>query len=81
MAKKKDSLSWDDFEKYEGMEIGSGLYILCYDIDEDFYLLIGGGSKDAAPMYIRLVRDGTKDDSFDLLTDDDVENFISKRTN
>ncbi|MBE5966653.1 MAG: hypothetical protein E7255_06765 [Lachnospiraceae bacterium] len=81
LAKKKDSLSWDDFEKYEGMEIGSGLYILCYDIDEDFYLLIGGGSKDAAPMYIRLVRDGTKDDSFDLLTDDDVENFISKRTN
>jgi hypothetical protein len=77
LAQKKDSLSWDDFEKYDSIDVGSGLYILRYDIDDNFYLLIGGGSKDQNPMYIRLVRANSKDDYIDIRTDD-VENFISK---
>jgi hypothetical protein len=77
LAQKKDSLSWDDFEKYDGISIGSGLYIMLYDIDDNFYLLVGGGSKDKNPMYIRLVRANIENDYIDIRTDD-VENFISK---
>lgn len=77
LAQKKDSLSWDDFEKYDSIDIGSGLYILRYDIDDDFYLLIGGKSKDENPMYIRLLRANNEEDYIDIRTDD-VEKFISK---
>lgn len=48
-------LSWEDFENYESTEIGSGLYILRYEIDENYYLLIGGTSPKREPSYIRLV--------------------------
>ena len=48
-------LSWSDFEQYESDDIGSGLYILRYFLrDRGYLLLIGGGSLNAEPMYIKL---------------------------
>lgn len=47
-------LTWSDFEQYDYVETGSGLYIQVYEIDEMFSLWIGGGSKADTPMYIYL---------------------------
>ncbi len=55
LAKKGEALSWSDFEQFrDGGDIGSGLYILAYDIDENYRLLIGGADKQTSPMYIYL---------------------------
>lgn len=51
---RKDSLDWTDFDDYEGEDVGFGLYILKYDIDDNFYLLVGGTGQ-GKPMYVRLV--------------------------
>lgn len=51
---KGDNLSWEDFQIYNGKEIGSGLYIMWYPIDDKYNLLIGGGSPKEKPMYIYL---------------------------
>ena len=40
------TLSWSDFEQFECREIGSGLYILEYNIDGTYTLLIGGVPED-----------------------------------
>ncbi len=55
LAEKGEDLSWDDFAQYKHEDIGSGLYIFLYDIDENYCLLIGGGGMQTPPMYIRLV--------------------------
>lgn len=55
LAKKGENLSWSDFEQYDHEDIGFGLYIYAYDIDENNCLVIGGTNTQAAPMYIRLV--------------------------
>ena len=63
---KGEGLTWTDFENYNYIETGSGLYIRLYAIDEMFSLAIGGGYPlDKAPMYIYLqanVRDGARID-------------------
>lgn len=53
LAKKGDALSWSDFELYRHTDIGSGLYIYFYEIDENYCLVIGGGDTQADPLYIR----------------------------
>lgn len=55
LAKKGASLSWSDFEQYRHTDIGSGLHIYFYEIDENYCLVIGGGDTQAAPEYVRLV--------------------------
>lgn len=42
LAARAEELDWVDFAPYQSTEVGSGLYILCFDIDEDYYLLVGG---------------------------------------
>ena len=69
LSQKGESLSWQDFAPYESEDIGSGLYILRYDIDADYYLLLGGGSKETSPMYIRLVRASDPEQSIDIRTE------------
>lgn len=73
---KGENLTWSDFEMYSGRDIGSGLYILNYEIDETFDLMVGGvpGSE---PMYIRLVTKADRDNYIDIRTED-VEKFISE---
>lgn len=48
------NLSWGDFAHLKHSDIGSGLYIWQIPIDENYCVLIGGGSQDTDPMYVRL---------------------------
>lgn len=50
---KERRLNWTDFEPYASKDIGFGLYILMYPIDDDFCLLIGGSGQ-GEPMYMRV---------------------------
>ncbi len=78
LSHKGYDLSWQDFEKYESKEVGSGLYILAYDINDEYYLMIGGGNyKKEAPMYIRLVNSQNLDDFIDI-RHENVEEFINR---
>jgi len=72
-----EELTWSDFQMYNAIETGSGLYILVYDIDETFDLMIGGGAPVSPPMYIRLVTKSDRDNYIDIRTED-VEKFISE---
>lgn len=74
LSAKGQKLTWSDFEKYESVDTGSGLYILVYEIDETFELWIGG-ILDDTPMYIRLVTKSNTDNYIDIRTDD-IQTFI-----
>ena len=75
LSEKGSDLTWSDFENYSSIETGSGLYILVYDIDNEYSVWIGGASTDEKPMYIRLVRKDDLDDYIDIRTED-IESFI-----
>ncbi len=73
LAEKGESLSWADFEQYDYIETGSGLYIRLYLIDEMFSVSIGGAGPNEQPMYIYLsAKDGT-DEYIDIRTGDPAE--------
>jgi len=76
---KGEELTWSDFEMYNAIETGSGLYILVYEIDETFDVMIGG-VPNSSPMYIRLVTKADRDNYIDIRTED-VEKFISENRN
>lgn len=59
LNQKRNSLSWEDFSPYKSQEVGSGLYIRRYSIDDRFYLLIGGPNTESTPWYIRLCAAGS----------------------
>ena len=40
LSAKGEDLTWSDFEQYESKDVGSGLYIYFYDIDDSFGLWI-----------------------------------------
>lgn len=79
LCEKGKTLTWSDFENYQSEDIGSGLYILKYDIagPEGYYIFVGGGSLDEEPCYIRLEQEtgGT----IDLCTacTEDVKAFLA----
>jgi len=77
LSKKGNELSWDDFGKYDSIDIGSGLYIRRYDIDENYYLLIGGSSIDEKPWYIYLIKANNSDNYIDIRIDN-IDDFISE---
>jgi predicted small lipoprotein YifL len=76
LAKKGEDLTWSDFEQYDSEDIGSGLYIQRYDIDESYYLTIGGMSSDV-PLYIRLVSADDKEHYIDIRTDS-IDDFLNR---
>jgi len=71
-----EELTWSDFQMYNAIETGSGLYILVYEIDDTFDLMIGG-VPNSLPMYIRLVTKADRGNYIDIRTED-VEKFISE---
>ena len=75
LSAKGEKLTWSDFEQYESTETGSGLYILVYEIDENFDLWIGGNSMEESPFYIRLITKSNMNNFIDIRTDD-VNEFI-----
>ncbi len=74
LSQKGDALSWPDFERYQGWEVGSGLYIMRYEIDELFDVLVGG-VPDETPWYIYLRVNNEADDRIDIRTED-VSTFV-----
>ncbi|MDH6373874.1 hypothetical protein M2444_005717 [Paenibacillus sp. PastF-3] len=73
LVQQGQALSWKDFEGYPFEDVGSGLYIRKYEINENYHVLVGGGSVDTAPLYINLVkRNGEKID----IRYDDIDHFI-----
>ena len=74
LAQKGGALSWDDFDAYQGTDVGSGLYIMQYVIDDLFDVLVGGGSMEADPEYVHL-RNRDINAWVDIRTDD-IDEFI-----
>jgi hypothetical protein len=79
LSKKGSDLCWGDLAKYKGVDIGSGLFILEYDLGNGYMLHVGGTSPvistdTEAIMYARLSH-GEK--TIDIRTDD-VEAFIDE---
>ncbi|MBE6561082.1 MAG: hypothetical protein E7662_08140 [Ruminococcaceae bacterium] len=73
-------LSWSDFSEYVHTDVGSGLYIWHFPIDETFSLKVGGGNTQTAPMYIRLTaRRGEEETHIDI-RDGGVDEFIREYT-
>ena len=79
LSQKGDTLSWSDFERYQGWEVGSGLYIMRYEIDELFDVLVGG-VPDETPWYIYLRVNNEADDRIDIRTED-VSTFVEAHRN
>ena len=75
LAEKGEDLTWSDSERYPSEDIGSGLCIYRYEIDRDYYLLIGGGSTELPPMYIRLVSAKDRNSYIDIRTEN-IDDFI-----
>ena len=76
LSSKGEDLTWSDFEQYESKDVGSGLYIYFYDIDDTFGLWIGGVPSDK-PMYMRLATKTDMDNAIDIRTGD-VKAFIKE---
>lgn len=75
-ARCGENLTWTDFDPYYSEDIGSGLYIRRYPINMDYCLLVGGGSMELPPMYIRLVSEYDTDNYIDVRTDN-IDDFIN----
>ncbi|GAF09373.1 hypothetical protein [Paenibacillus pini] len=75
LAQSGQDLTWNDFDDYPYEDIGSGLYIRNYKIDEDYHVSVGGASIEKKPLYIYLVKaNGEKID----IRHDDMEQFMLK---
>lgn len=78
---KGGDLSWSDFMLYECEDIGSGLCIRRYPIDDTLCLVISGTSPDVEPAYIRLAivgEDGFTSDKYIDPRTDDIDSFLSE---
>lgn len=54
LAEKGENLSWEDFAPYKGNDVGSGLTVMQYVIDDEYAVLIGGNPNEK-PLYIYLI--------------------------
>ena len=74
LSSKGEDLVWEDLSDFKGFETGSGLYIMKYNINDDFSLVVGGTAATGKPMYAYLTYgDG---EHVDIMTED-AEVFIS----
>ena len=79
LSKLGMALTWEDLKPYKGTDTGSGLYIVQYDIDPEFFLLVGDGKTTDQPMYVSLNARSTGA-SCDIRKND-VEDFITHNQN
>ena len=79
LSKLGMKLTWEDLREYTGKDIGSGLYVVRFDIDPEFYLLVGDGKTTGEPMYafLNAVGSGASCD----IRESDVESFIQENQN
>ncbi|MCR5601147.1 MAG: hypothetical protein K6G33_10465 [Ruminococcus sp.] len=82
LSKKGNDLTWNDLAKYKGVEVGSGLYILEYNLGNGYMLHVGGTTpiaiKDSEEITYALLSHNEK--TIDIRTDD-VEAFIAEIKN
>ena len=67
LARKGETLTWEDLEPFYGMDIGSGLFVMKYPINEEFELVATSGSMEGKPMRVMLV---SGEDEIDIRTGD-----------
>ncbi len=72
VKEKGKELTWSNFEQFRGKDIGSGLYIMRYEIDDEYAVTVGGVPTEK-PWYIRLIYG--KDESVFSITDNGAEGF------
>ncbi|MBR5528054.1 MAG: hypothetical protein IKV97_03555 [Clostridia bacterium] len=77
LSKKAGALTWSDFEQYNYVETGSGLYIRVYRIDDTFELWIGGSGPESEPMYIYLALANDIETRIEIRNDSGIEEFIN----
>ncbi|WP_303820661.1 hypothetical protein [Ruminococcus flavefaciens] len=79
LSKKKDALTWSDFTGYIYQDIGSGLYIWEFRINEGSgYTLWVGGVPPEKPLYIELFR-GINKKEYPAMEGIDTKNGIDIR--
>lgn len=71
-----EALTWDDFAPYWCVDIGSGLYVLRYPINDTYFLRISGADTTQPPMNIHLVAEQDPDIFIDVRTES-IEDFIA----
>ena len=76
LAALGDDLLFEDFAGYKGADVGSGLYILQFDVEGGYSLLVGGGSPTGKPLYAVLSAPGFEG-GVDI-RNDDVDEFIGR---
>ena len=54
ISKKGENITWDDFKDFKNEDIGSGLWVYKFEIDDEYHLIISG-NKEYEPNYIYLV--------------------------
>lgn len=74
LAKKGEDLTWSDFEEFSGVDVGSGMYIMVYPVEDTDYRVTVGGSPDRKPMYIHF---GKGDGNYIDLRKDSIDDFLS----
>lgn len=78
LSEKGYDLGWEDFEAYEYIEGGSGLYIRVYPTEGGlFNLSIGGAGPNREPMYMYLSSSDGSDTYIDI-RDGGAEQFIAE---
>ena len=79
LSKKGNDLCWADFVKYKGVDVGSGLFILEYNLGNGYMLHVGGTlpTLDKSPEAIMYALLSRNEKSIDIRTDD-VEAFIAE---
>lgn len=75
LSQKEMDLTWDDLAPYECTDIGSGLYVMQYPIDDRFYLQCSDGSLSGYPMAVFL---GDRETELAIdIRSHNVESFLS----
>ena len=76
LAAKGDDLQIEDFAKYNGNEVGFGLYILNFTVEGGYSLLVGSGNTTGKPFYVTLHVPGIEE-NIDIRYSS-IEELISK---
>ena len=76
LSQKGYELTWSDFERFDHVDTGSGLYIWKFEISQMFTLMVGGGSTNGSPMYIYLIANDGLNTQIDV-RDGGVEEYIT----
>ena len=81
LSQKGNELNWSDFEEFEYIETGFGLYIRRYEINDLFHFSIGGAGPNSEPMYMYLGVNGDDPEARIDIRDGGVTEFIEAHHN